>query len=234
VVWPPDSADPEFDAPGHAGDVPVYATLPPPDRDQGQDQDQDRYPGRFQDRFQDRYEGRGRYQEADDELAGQGVRVIFPVKAVVIVVVLALVLAALSIWRTHDSGKAAGPAGPGPGAGASTGAPIGASTGAVPASAGPGAGASGGVDGATESVQDLRLRDDRTVLTVTWTGLPATVVVALSKAGGPPVVLASMPPGTSEYVVRGVEPGVAYCVVVGSVDERAAISPAASVCTGAR
>jgi hypothetical protein len=102
------------------------------------------------------------------------------------------------------------------------------------AASAPTASGSAAVADAVAKVRDLRLRDEGTVLTVSWTGLGATVVVALSRDGAPAVVLGSVPPGTSEYVIPRVEPGVAYCVVVGPVDEAAAMTLAASVCTGAR
>ena len=80
----------------------------------------------------------------------------------------------------------------------------------------------------------VRLRDQGTTLAVSWTGAGASVVVALSRAGAPAVVLANLPPETSEYVVRGIEPDVEYCVVVGPVSENQSVSRATSVCTGRR
>ncbi|GAA0744991.1 tetratricopeptide repeat protein [Dactylosporangium roseum] len=83
-------------------------------------------------------------------------------------------------------------------------------------------------------IRDLRLQDRGDSLAVTWTDPHSAAVVALSRAGAPAVVLATVPAGTSSYVVRDVEPGVAYCVVVGPVDETLAMTATASVCTGAR
>jgi hypothetical protein len=81
------------------------------------------------------------------------------------------------------------------------------------------------------TVGQLRLRDDGTQLTVTWLPVPVTMVVALSKADAPAVVIARVPPDTQEYVIRGVDPKARYCVVVGALDDRVAITPATSVCT---
>ncbi|MEU7871977.1 tetratricopeptide repeat protein [Dactylosporangium sp. NPDC049140] len=83
-------------------------------------------------------------------------------------------------------------------------------------------------------VQDLQLRDGGRELTVTWTALPVSVVVALSRGGDPATVLATVPPGTTEYVVRDVDPAAAYCVVLGPVDEAVSITPATSACTAGR
>jgi len=190
--WPPDD-DPGPVSPGPAVHVPMYVTVPA--REQP-----------------------GEASEAFEDDAPRGLRIIFTVRAVVVVVVLALVLAGLAVWRTRGADRPTpGAAGP-------------AATGTASAAVVPGAsGAPGGT-----GVHDLQLRDERTVLTVTWKGVPATVVVAMSRAGAPAVLLAEVPPGTSEYVVRGVEPGVAYCIIVGPVDAAAALSLATSVCTGIR
>ncbi|WP_426511127.1 tetratricopeptide repeat protein [Dactylosporangium sp. McL0621] len=83
-------------------------------------------------------------------------------------------------------------------------------------------------------VQDLQLRDGGRELTVTWTALPVSVVVALSRGGDPATVMATVPPGTTEYVVRDVDPAAAYCVVLGPVDEAVSITPATSACTAGR
>ncbi|MEV4138033.1 tetratricopeptide repeat protein [Dactylosporangium sp. NPDC049742] len=148
-------------------------------------------------------------------------RVAVPLKAVVAVAAGALVIAAVSIpWSqggAPDRTTAKPPAGP-----TGTAAPR------------AGAEAAGQGAGAPTRVRDLRLRDDGTALAVTWTGLEGAAVVALSRDGGPAVVLAEVPPGTTSYVVKGVDPVVAYCVVVGPVDAAAAVTPGASVCTGER
>ncbi|MFF5232259.1 tetratricopeptide repeat protein [Dactylosporangium sp. NPDC000521] len=163
-------------------------------------------------------------------------RVVVPLKAVVAVAAGALAIAAVSIlWReaadrtTANTPGLAGPAGT---FATSAGTSAGTSPGTSGAAAGDGAAGRGG--GAPVSVRDLRLRDDGTALAVTWTGLESKVVVALSRAGGPAVVLAEVPPGTTSYVVKDVDPAVAYCVVVGPVDAAAAVTPGASVCTGER
>ncbi|GAA1515999.1 hypothetical protein GCM10009827_033390 [Dactylosporangium maewongense] len=149
-------------------------------------------------------------------------RVVVPLKAVVAVAAGALVIAAVSIpWGqggAPDRTTAKPPAGP---------------TGTAAPRAGEEAAAGQG-EGGPARVRDLRLRDDGTALAVTWTGLEGTAVVALSRDGGPAVVLAQVPPGTTSYVVKGVDPMVAYCVVVGPVDAAAAVTPGASVCTGER
>ncbi|WP_433058227.1 tetratricopeptide repeat protein [Dactylosporangium sp. CS-033363] len=84
------------------------------------------------------------------------------------------------------------------------------------------------------AVQDLTLADGGTTLTVHWTALPVGVVIALSRAGEPPAVVDTVPPGTTEYVVHDVDPKAAYCVVLGPVDEAVSVTAATSVCTGDR
>lgn len=144
-------------------------------------------------------------------------RFVVPLQAVAAIVVLALVLAGVSILRDE---RAAGPAR------AHATQTAGATNPAATEPPSPAVEA--------DRVRDLTLRDQGTSLAVSWTGLQAPVVVALSRAGAPAVVLASVPPGTSEFLVRGIEPGVAYCVVVGAVDAAVAMTPATSVCTGER
>ncbi|WP_433085175.1 hypothetical protein ACQP1P_09790 [Dactylosporangium sp. CA-052675] len=84
------------------------------------------------------------------------------------------------------------------------------------------------------TVAGLRIEDGGRELTVTWAALPVSVVIALSRAGGPATVLGTLPPGTTEYVVRDVDPTAAYCVVLGPVDEAVSITPATSACTAGR
>ncbi|WP_238014031.1 tetratricopeptide repeat protein [Dactylosporangium sp. AC04546] len=133
-------------------------------------------------------------------------RVVVPLQAVVAVVVVALLVAGLSIWREVSTGRARD-GGAQPSTSGASGAPV---------------------------VRDLRLQDQGNALSVSWSDPRVTLVVAVSRAGGPAVVLATVPPGTSSYVVRGVEPGVAYCVVVGPVDVTQVMTPAQTVCTGDR
>jgi hypothetical protein len=129
-------------------------------------------------------------------------RPVWPLLSVVVLLISgAAVLAVLFLWR--PSGPSAAPAARPP----STAAP----TGFV--------------------VRDLRLRDDGRELTVTWAALPVTVVVALSRAGAAATVLGTVPPGTGEYVVRGIDPKAPYCVVLGPLDEAVSITPATSACT---
>ena len=166
-----------------------------------------------------------------------------PLKAVAGLVVGALVIAAVSVfWPSGGAAdrSARQPAGATPSVGAgSSAAPV---DGAGAAGANGGAGANGagvgqggaGAGGEPVRVQDLRLRDDGTALAVSWTGLQSRAVVALSRAGGPAVVVAEVPPGTTSYVVKGVDPAAAYCVVVGPVDATVAVTPGTSVCTGRR
>ena len=75
------------------------------------------------------------------------------------------------------------------------------------------------------------LKDDGETLTVTWAAQPLDVVVALSRAGGAPTVLADLPAGASSYVVHGLDRTAQYCVVIGMVVDGADLSAATSVCT---
>jgi hypothetical protein len=75
------------------------------------------------------------------------------------------------------------------------------------------------------------LKDDGESLTVTWAAQPLEVVVALSRAGGAPTVLADLPAGATSYVVRGLDRAAQYCVVIGTVVDGAPLSAATSVCT---
>ncbi|WP_433217645.1 tetratricopeptide repeat protein [Dactylosporangium sp. CS-047395] len=84
------------------------------------------------------------------------------------------------------------------------------------------------------AVHDLTLADGGGTLTVHWAALPVGVVIALSRAGEPPAVVDTVPPGTTEYVVHDVDPKAAYCVVLGPVDEAVSVTAATSVCTGDR
>ncbi|GAA2621366.1 hypothetical protein GCM10010399_60540 [Dactylosporangium fulvum] len=156
--------------------------------------------------------------QVHDQHEGEGpprtVRFVVPLKAVAVVVVGALVLAGLAIRRAERPDRQ----GPSTAASVPASAPVPSGT---PATSGP-------------AVRDLRLQDRGDTLAVSWTDLRSAAVVALSRAGAPAVVLATVPAGTSSYVVRDVEPGVAYCVVVGPVDETRAMTPTASVCTGTR
>jgi hypothetical protein len=75
------------------------------------------------------------------------------------------------------------------------------------------------------------LKDDGSELTVSWRGGTQTVVVAIRRGDGPPKVLAQLPPGTSEYTVRGVEEAVDYCVLVGALGAEDTVAPLTPVCT---
>nr|BFE62228.1 hypothetical protein GCM10020063_067540 [Dactylosporangium thailandense] len=122
-----------------------------------------------------------------------------------LVVLLAAVFAGLLVW--HHEGPP-DPFAAGPTSAASSAAPF--------------------------AVAGLRIEDGGRELTVTWAALPVSVVIALSRAGGPAAVLGTLPPGTAEYVVRDVDPAAAYCVVLGPVDEAVSITPATSACTAGR
>ncbi|GAA3456884.1 tetratricopeptide repeat protein [Dactylosporangium matsuzakiense] len=83
-------------------------------------------------------------------------------------------------------------------------------------------------------VRDLKVQPGGRELVVTWAALPVSVVVALSRAGAPATVLGTVPPGTSRYVVKDIDPAGAYCVVLGPVNETVNIAPATSACTSGR
>ncbi|WP_432987770.1 hypothetical protein [Dactylosporangium sp. CA-233914] len=150
-------------------------------------------------------------------------RSVWPLMSVVVVLFLGAVLAGLVLWQQFPD------AGPRAGASAAAGLEPSVPTATPPpVSSAPSAAPSGAV------IRDLRLRDGGKELTVTWAALPVTIVVALSRAGAPATVLGTVPPGTAEYVVRGVDPAVAYCVVVGPLQESVSMTLAASVCTVGR
>ncbi|HTJ40207.1 MAG TPA: tetratricopeptide repeat protein [Dactylosporangium sp.] len=146
----------------------------------------------------------------DEPLPPRRSRSVWPLVSVVVVLVSASVLAVLLLWR--HSAPATSPSVPSMSA----------------------QGASPAVSRPPVTVTQLRLRDEGAQLTVTWLPLPVTMVVALSKAGAPAVVIARVPPGTGEYVIRGVDPKTRYCVVVGALDDTVAVTPATSVCTADR
>ncbi|MFI5908981.1 tetratricopeptide repeat protein [Dactylosporangium sp. NPDC051541] len=83
-------------------------------------------------------------------------------------------------------------------------------------------------------VRDLQVQAAGKELTVTWVALPVSVVVALSRGGAPATVLGTVPPGTTRYVVKDIDPSAAYCVVLGPVNEAVTITPATSACTSGR
>ncbi|MFG2039194.1 hypothetical protein [Dactylosporangium sp. NPDC048998] len=158
----------------------------------------------------------------------------WPLLSVVVVVLGAAVLAGLLLW--HRPARAPSPqAATSPAAvGAALSAPAATLSAAVASPPSSSAAGAPPASAAAAVVRDLRLRDGRTELIVTWAALPVTVVVALSRAEAPTAVVTTVPPGTARYVIRDVDPGVPYCVVVGPVDEAVAVTPATSVCTGDR
>ncbi|GAA3270360.1 tetratricopeptide repeat protein [Dactylosporangium vinaceum] len=93
---------------------------------------------------------------------------------------------------------------------------------------------SGGSEVPAFVVRDLKVQPGGRELVVTWAALPVSVVVALSRAGAPATVLGTVPPGTSRYVVKDIDPAGAYCVVLGPVNETVNIAPATSACTSGR
>ena len=60
---------------------------------------------------------------------------------------------------------------------------------------------------------------------------PAPIVVAVASGGHPPAVVATLPAGTREYVLRSLDPALDYCVIVAAVRPGDAVSAATSVCT---
>lgn len=197
-------------------------------------------------------------QVGDARVVGER-RVVVPLKAVAGVVVGALVVAAVSVLWPSGDGPDGSPSRAGSNGVATAGRSGAAGSGADGNTGGRGdgnaggdgslgnagsnngtgnvgqaGGTAGGAAGEQTRVQNLRLQDDGTALAVTWTPLGSTAVVALSRAGGPAVVVAEVPAGTASYVVKGVDPVAAYCVVVGPVDAAVAVTAGTSVCTGRR
>lgn len=82
--------------------------------------------------------------------------------------------------------------------------------------------------------RNVVLRDDGASITVTWsdpTGGTGAVLLSVAQAGGPAGPVRTLPPGTREDVLTGLDPAADYCVVlaVAYVDDVAA--PATQVCT---
>ncbi|MFG2058987.1 fibronectin type III domain-containing protein [Micromonospora sp. NPDC048930] len=81
---------------------------------------------------------------------------------------------------------------------------------------------------------DLKLRDDSTTITVTWTdpsngGVP--FVVAGGRAGQKLGVMATVDPGTTTYTVNGLSPKLDYCFTVLAVYSTDTYATSGQVCT---
>ncbi|MCW3840022.1 fibronectin type III domain-containing protein [Micromonospora yasonensis] len=81
---------------------------------------------------------------------------------------------------------------------------------------------------------DLKLRDDSTTITVTWTdpsngGVP--FVVAGGRAGQKLGVMATVDPGTTKYTVNGLSPKLDYCFTVLAVYSTDTYATSGQVCT---
>jgi hypothetical protein len=90
---------------------------------------------------------------------------------------------------------------------------------------------SAGIRGAP---RDVVLHDEGTSITVTWTDPTdgtGGVLLALNRAGQPAGPLRSLPAGTHEDRITGLDPNADYCVVLAVVYDEDAVAQAAQVCT---
>jgi hypothetical protein len=81
---------------------------------------------------------------------------------------------------------------------------------------------------------DVTLRDDGTSVTVSWSdpsGGTGTVLLAVARSGQPAGPLQSLPPGTVEHRIVGLDPAADYCVVLAVVYGQDTMAQAAQVCT---
>jgi tetratricopeptide repeat protein len=88
--------------------------------------------------------------------------------------------------------------------------------------------------GARGAPHDVTLHDDGTSITVSWTDPTdgtGSVLLALARAGQPAGPLRSLPPGTHEDRLTGLDPSVDYCVVLAVAYPQDPVAPAAQVCT---
>ncbi|PWU54618.1 hypothetical protein DLE60_29550, partial [Micromonospora globispora] len=81
---------------------------------------------------------------------------------------------------------------------------------------------------------DLRLRDDTTTITITWTdptggGVP--FMVAGGRAGQKLGVMATVDPGQTSYTVNGLNGKLDYCFTVLAVYSTDAFATSGQVCT---
>jgi Tetratricopeptide repeat len=82
--------------------------------------------------------------------------------------------------------------------------------------------------------RNVTLHDDGTSITVSWTDPTdgtGSVLLALARAGQPAGPLRSLPPGTHEDRITGLDPTVDYCVVLAVAYPQDPVAPAAQVCT---
>ena len=81
---------------------------------------------------------------------------------------------------------------------------------------------------------DVRLRDDRTSILVSWTDPaagPAPVVIALARDQQPTSIVTTVAPGTREYTLDKLDPKANYCVILAAVYPGESSSAATSICT---
>ena len=101
----------------------------------------------------------------------------------------------------------------------------------VPSPSGPSASAPSPGRGAP---QDVVLLDEGTSITVTWTDPTngtGAVLITLVKAGQPAGPVSSLPPGTHEYRITGLDPAADYCVRIAVVYAQDTMAQATEVCT---
>lgn len=82
--------------------------------------------------------------------------------------------------------------------------------------------------------RDVVLRDEGTSITVTWTDPTngtGAVLIMLAKAGQPAGPLSSLPPGTHEHRITGLDPAADYCVRIAIVYAQDTMAQATEVCT---
>jgi hypothetical protein len=82
--------------------------------------------------------------------------------------------------------------------------------------------------------QDVLLRDDGTSVTITWSdpsGGTGGVLVSVSRAGVPAGPPQTLPPGTRQHRITGLDPQADYCVVLAVIYGRDTVAKAAQVCT---
>jgi hypothetical protein len=80
----------------------------------------------------------------------------------------------------------------------------------------------------------LLARDNGTTLSVTWTdpsGGRAPFVVAVAPAGEHPTIDAALQPGTTQYLLHGMDPKRDYCVVIGVYYDPATVTKSTATCT---
>jgi hypothetical protein len=85
-----------------------------------------------------------------------------------------------------------------------------------------------------EPPADLRLRDDRESITITWTDPTSGTVpfiVAGGRAGTQLGALASIDPGETSYKVNGLNPRLDYCFTVLAVYSTDTYATSGQVCT---